>query len=90
MFAPDNEITHQEMFTMLYNALKVIGQLPEGDSGKTLLDFTDGGNISAWAKEAMEYFVKTGIIVGNNSQVEPRGSATRGQTAQMLYNLMTK
>ena len=28
------EITRQEMFTMLYNALKVIGQLPEGDSVK--------------------------------------------------------
>ena len=29
MFAPDKEITRQEMVTLLYNALKVIGQLPK-------------------------------------------------------------
>ena len=28
---------------MLYNALKVLGKLPEGASGKTLSDFTDAG-----------------------------------------------
>ena len=28
MYAPGKEITRQEMFTLLYNALKVIGQLP--------------------------------------------------------------
>ncbi|HOK96095.1 MAG TPA: S-layer homology domain-containing protein, partial [Anaerohalosphaeraceae bacterium] len=30
MFAPYIEITRQEMFTLLYNALKVIGKLPKG------------------------------------------------------------
>jgi len=40
-----------EMFTLLHNALKLIGQLPEGDSGKTLDQFTDAGQ-----KERHPYF----------------------------------
>ncbi len=28
LYAPDKQITRQEMFTLLYNTLKVIGQLP--------------------------------------------------------------
>lgn len=36
MFAPDKDITRQEMFTLLYNILNVMGQLPEGDSGRRL------------------------------------------------------
>ncbi|HBN86315.1 MAG TPA: hypothetical protein DDZ89_21025, partial [Clostridiales bacterium] len=39
MYAPNKEITRQEMFTMLYNVLNVVGQRPQGDSGKTLSDF---------------------------------------------------
>jgi hypothetical protein len=45
MFGPEKEITRQEMFTLLYNALKVIGQLPGGDSGRKLSDYSDAGQI---------------------------------------------
>jgi hypothetical protein len=40
IYAPGKDITRQEMFTMLYNALKAIGQLPQGDSGKTISEVT--------------------------------------------------
>ncbi|HWR54970.1 MAG TPA: S-layer homology domain-containing protein, partial [Negativicutes bacterium] len=36
LFAPEKEITRQEMFTLLYNGLKMVSQLPQGDTGKTL------------------------------------------------------
>lgn len=36
LFAPEVTITRQEMFTLLHNTLKEIGQLPQGDSGKRL------------------------------------------------------
>ncbi|MGI6667229.1 MAG: S-layer homology domain-containing protein [Bacillota bacterium] len=55
MYAPGKEITRQEMFTLLYNTLKIIGRLPQGDSGKTLLDFSDASEIASWAEEAMSY-----------------------------------
>jgi hypothetical protein len=90
MYAPDKEIARQEMFTLLYNALKVIGQLPGGDSGKTLSDFTDAGQIDAWAKEAMALLVKTGTVGGSNGKLTPQGTTTRAEMAQVLHNLLGK
>lgn len=90
LFAPEKEITRQEMFTLLYNALKVIGQLPEGDSGKTLSDFTDAGQIDSWAKEAMTLLVETGTVGGNAGTLTPTSTTTRAEMAQVLYNLLSK
>lgn len=96
LFAPGREITRQEMFTLLYNALKVIGQLqqgtklPDGSSGKTLTDFTDAGRIDSWAEAAMTLLVKTGIAGGSGGKLSPTATATRAEMAQVLYNLLAK
>ena len=89
-FAPDQAITRQEMFTLLYNALKTIDQLPDGNSGKTLSDFSDSGSISAYAQEAMSYLIKTGVVSGSNGQLSPTATTTRAQMAQVLHNLLSK
>jgi hypothetical protein len=90
LFAPEKEITRQEMFTLLCNALKVIDQLPEGDFGKTLFDFTDAGEIDSWAMGAMAMLVETGTIVGNAGRLDPKSTTTRAEMAQVLYNLLSK
>jgi uncharacterized repeat protein (TIGR02543 family) len=90
MFAPDKEITRQEMFTLLYNALKAIGRLPEGADGKPLSAFADAGNIASWAKEAMTLLVKTGTIGGDAGKLNPTNTTTRAEMAQVLYNLLSK
>ena len=90
MYAPNKEITRQEMFTMLYNVLNVVGQRPQGDSGKTLSDFIDAEQIAIWAKEAMSLLVKTGIIEGKAGKLDPTGTATRAEMAQVLYKLLKK
>ncbi len=90
MFEPEKEITRQEMFTLLYNALKIIGRLPQNDSGKTLSDFTDSGQIDSWAREAMALLVETGTIGGNAGKLNPTSTTTRAEMAQVLYNLLSK
>jgi len=90
MYAPNSQITRQEMFTLLYNTLKAIGRLPQGDSGKTVADFTDAGQISSWATEAMTLLVKTGTVDGFNGKLTPTATTTRAEMAQVLYNLMGK
>ncbi|MGI6084951.1 MAG: InlB B-repeat-containing protein [Acetivibrionales bacterium] len=87
-FAPEREITRQEMFTMLYNALKAIGKLPQGDSGKTLSSFSDAGDIAPWAKDAIKLLVETGAVSGSGSRLSPKDTANRAQMAQMLYSLL--
>ncbi len=88
-FAPEKAITREEMFTLLYNALTVMEQLPEGDSGSSLSDFTDRASISTYAQEAMEYLVKTGVVSGNKGYLSPKATTTRAQMVQVLYNLLS-
>lgn len=87
-FAPEQAITRQEMFTLLDNTLKAIDRLPQGDSGKTLSDFTDSGSIASYAKEATACLVETGVISGSNGLLNPTSATTRAQMAQVLYNLL--
>ena len=90
MFAPGKQITRQEMFTLLYNTLKAIGKLPQGNVGKPLSSFSDAGQIALWAKDAMALMSETGIIGGDGGKLSPTNATTRAEMAQVLYNLLTK
>jgi len=87
-YAPGKEITRQEMFTLLCNTLKVIGQLPAGNSGRLLSDFSDSGDIASWAKDSLALLVQTGIVSGSGGRLNPSGLTTRAEMAQVLYNLL--
>ena len=50
--------------------------------------FADSDRIHDWAKEGVDWAVKCGIISGmDNNMLDPRGTATRAQAAQIFYNL---
>ncbi|MEA4895416.1 MAG: S-layer homology domain-containing protein [Oscillospiraceae bacterium] len=90
MFAPDEAITRQDMFTLLYSALKVTGNLPQVNTGKTLSDFTDAGSVASWATDAMTALVRVGTVTGDSGKLNPTGTTTRAEMAQVLYNLLGK
>lgn len=89
MFEPEKDITRQEMFTLLYNELKAMGKLLEGTDGKPLSGFDDTDSIAPWAYDAMKYMAERGIISGNGGKLNPTGTTTRGEMAQVLYNLLS-
>ena len=89
-FAPEQSITRQEMFTLLYNALRVIGAPPASTAGRTLTDFSDASAIAPWAKDAMTLLVESGTVSGSGGKLNPTGITTRGEMAQVLYNLLSK
>jgi hypothetical protein len=89
-YAPDRQITRQEMFTLLYNALKKIDRLPRGNTGKPLSAFSDAGQIAPWAREAMTLMTKTGTINGSGGKLAPEDTTTRAQMTQVLYNILSK
>ncbi len=88
-FAPDSEITRQDMFTLLYRALGILDELPEAAGSKTTSDFGDAGLISSYAQEAMNALVQAGIISGSGGKLNPTGTTTRAEMAQVLYNLLS-
>ena len=89
-YAPDKEITRQEMFALLYNALKSIEKLPEGKAGEPLSAFADVESIAPWAKEAMTLLAETGTIGGSEGKLFPTSTTTRAEMAQLLYNLFSR
>jgi len=89
-FAPEEQISRQDMLLILYRALIILDELPEGSTGRTLQDFADAEDIEIYAKEAINHFVETGIIEGSEGRLLPKATSTRAQAAQVLYNLLTK
>lgn len=89
-FAPEQSISRQELFTMLYKALKIFNKLPDNKDGKALNDFTDSDSVAPYAQEAMAYLVGAGIVNGSNGKLEPESETSKAETAQVLYKLLLK
>ncbi|QGQ98880.1 S-layer homology domain-containing protein [Paenibacillus psychroresistens] len=89
-FAPDAQITRQDLFTLLYKALDVLGELPQDKTSATVSSFKDASQIAGYAQEAFKILVESGVITGSDSKLNPKGVTTRAQVAQVLYNLFSK
>ncbi|OPL08641.1 MAG: hypothetical protein AVO33_09845 [delta proteobacterium ML8_F1] len=90
MFEPEEAITRQEMFVMLYNALEGIEELPQAYGDKQLSDFDDVDQVASWAHEAMSALIEGGVISGSHGLLKPAASTSRAEMAQILYNLLSK
>ncbi len=86
LYFPENNITRQDMFTLMYNALKNLGKLPTGTITKS---YSDEGQIAIYAKTPINSFTASGVISGSQGKVDPAGLSTRAQMAQVLYNLLS-
>ena len=81
-FDPDGNVTREQFATILHRYNK----LPPSSGGLTA--FEDAANISTWARDAMSWAVEKGIITGTSStKLDPAGTATRAQIAQILFRL---
>jgi hypothetical protein len=88
-FAPESKITRQDLFTLLYRSLKLLDELPENTTGRSLAMFGDASEISNYAMEAMDTLVKGGIVNGSAGMLDPQGKSIRAQMAQVLFNLLS-
>ena len=85
-FEPDGELTREQLATILYRyaKLKNLNTDKRADFSK----FVDGGKVNSWAKEAVQWAVAEGILLGskepNGLYLLPRDGATRAQVATML------
>ena len=84
-FAPEMAITREQIATILW---RYAGEpKAEGD----LSVFTDAGDISDYAVEAMSWAVSVGILNGTgNGMLKPTANATRAQFACMVQRYLTE
>ncbi|WP_244864870.1 S-layer homology domain-containing protein [Paenibacillus sp. J23TS9] len=87
-FKPEAAISREDMFVILFQALRTLDRLPTDMKGTSLDNFKDAGETADYAKDAMKQFVETGIIAGDGTNLSPKEISTRGETAQILYRLL--
>ncbi|MBW4082157.1 S-layer homology domain-containing protein [Paenibacillus sp. S150] len=90
LFKPDNQITRQELFTLLYRSLEVLGELPEETTSAALSGFKDASQVAGYAQVALQALVERGVVSGDNGSLKPLEYSTRAQAAQVIYNLLAK
>lgn len=79
LFGPNDAITREQLAAMLWR----YAARPESEGG--LSAFADGAETSAWAQQAVSWAVSLGLINGVDSdRLDPKGQATRAQTATIL------
>jgi len=86
-FGPDDNITREQLAVILYNFAKYKGfDISVEDN---LDAFVDGSDTSSWAKAAMQWAVKNGLIQGKGSGVlDPTGFATRAEVSMVFMRFI--
>lgn len=88
LFGPGDGITREQLVVMMYRYQKSISDVKA--ESVDLSDFKDGAKVSAFAKEAMEWAVGTGVISGkdNGTVLDPQGTATRAECATIIIRML--
>ena len=87
LFAPNMEITREQMVAMLYNYAKYKGY--DVSASADLSKFADNASVSTWAQPSMQWAVAEGYISGmGDSQLAPQGTATRAEIASVIMRFM--
>lgn len=77
---PTADLTREQIALMLYN------YMGKPEAKGELTAFTDAAKVSDWAKDAMSWAVGEGVLKGSDNALNPTGTATRAETAQILMN----
>ena len=84
-FGVGERISRQDMAVMIYRLLGIKNTAPKPAE----LSFTDSGQISDYASEAVGALAGSGMVNGvGDGLFVPLGTATRAEAAQMVFNVL--
>lgn len=86
-FRPMRKASRQEVATILYRYAKAMGvELEEKVEGGTFVDYDQ---VATWAREAIDWTIRTGILIGKpGNRLDPMGNTTRAQAATILVRFI--
>lgn len=87
-FGPNDPITREQLAVILNQYCKYKGKYKTAKADYS--KFGDSNEISDFAKWGMNWAVGTGVINGANGKLNPKGTATRAETASMIYKYCIK
>lgn len=86
-FAPNDQISRQDMFIITYRALSKMEMVPaQATADATFPDFADTAD---YAKAGISVLAETDLVHGDhNGNLLPKKQATRGECLQFLFNVL--
>jgi len=86
-FGAGDPITREQFAAILYRYAIFKGLDVSVGEDTNILSYTDAGSVSEWAIPAMQWAVGSGVMQGDGAGgLNPGGTATRAEAAQMLMN----
>jgi hypothetical protein len=80
-------ITREEIAAMLYRCAAAFGL--DTSARADLSSYTDAGEVSAWAQDAMSWAVAAGVMEGRTENtLAPAGTATRAEAVTLLMRVL--
>lgn len=91
LFNPTGDITREQLAAMLYRYAQYIGIDTEVPDTHDMTVFLDFAKVASWARGYMSWANYLGLITGMDAvTLNPTGTATRAQSAAILYRLITR
>ena len=86
-FAPNEPVTREALVTILYRYASLKQNLPAADDQTSR--FADGRQVSAFAREAVNWALQTGLLTGvRETTLSAKGLATRAQIAVLIERFL--
>ncbi len=85
-FAPDDEITKQDLISFLYRYAVVDDAYVTVDESAGLKAFSDADKAADYASDALIWAADSGIITGEDGKLDPDKTVTRSELAVIDYN----
>lgn len=89
-FNPNEQISRQDMMVMVYRALKAAKKISATGTTSDMSTYKDAASVSDYAVEGVAALIKDGIIKGSDNMINPLGTATRAETAVIIYRIYNK
>lgn len=84
-FAPDAPVTREQLSLILYGYARYKGY--DISASVSLSGYADRDSVAVWAADSMGWAVSEGLISGRpGGYLDPAGTATRAEVAQILMN----
>ena len=83
-FHPTDYITRQEACQLLYRACDGFAEDPLTTFGP----YADADDVASWAIQPVSWCIERRLLPVSGSRLLPEASLSRGEAAQMLYNLL--
>lgn len=89
-FQPNSSISRQDAAVMIQRTLQAAGMTADDGDLSALNAFSDGGEVSNYARTALACLIQQGLLRTSDGQLNPKADLTRADMAVLLHRAMTR